>query len=128
MKQYIEVTSHLGRDFSVLSGNDSLILPNLVFGGRGGIACCANVFPKTLVRIYESFMAGDFELAQKTQDNIRILRASFKYGNPNTIVKYATSLLGYPVGPCRRPFNGLTEEGKLAVEAAVQQCREAGLE
>ena len=52
----------------------------------------------------------------------------FKYGNSNTIVKYATSLLGYPVGPCCRPFNGLTEEGKQAVEAAVKQCREAGLE
>ena len=43
MKQYIEQTATLDREFSVLSGNDSLILPALVFGGKGGIAGCANV-------------------------------------------------------------------------------------
>ena len=45
LKQYIEQTRGLDKEFSVLSGNDSLILPALVFGGKGGIAGCANVFP-----------------------------------------------------------------------------------
>ena len=37
MKQYIELTTGIGKDFSVLSGNDSLILPALMFGvGRCG--------------------------------------------------------------------------------------------
>ena len=35
-------------DFSVLSGNDSLILPALKEGGVGGIAGCSNVYPKVL--------------------------------------------------------------------------------
>ena len=35
----------------------------------------------------------------------------FKYCNPNTIVKTATRLLGYNVGPCRAPFNQVPEEG-----------------
>ena len=56
MLQYIERTR--GQDFHVLSGNDSLILWNLLAGGAGGIAGCANVYPETMVSIYERFVAG----------------------------------------------------------------------
>ena len=52
MLQYIELTKD--KDFCILSGNDSLILWNLLAGGAGGIAGCANVFPKNMVRIYEA--------------------------------------------------------------------------
>ncbi len=127
MKQYIELTSAIGKDFSVLSGNDQLILPSLVFGGKGGIAGCANVFPHTLVSIYENFRNGDFNAAWKAQDSIRALRNCFKYGNPNTIVKEATRLLGYPVGSCRSPFNDISPDCAKALSNALKQSREAGL-
>ena len=127
MKQYIELTSDLGKDFSVLSGNDSLILPALVFGGKGGVAGCANVFPHTMVEIYEAFVAGDFERAKKAQDSIRIFRNCFKYGNPNTIVKIAAGLLGNPVGNCRKPFCTLTAEGMEQLKKTLELCKENGL-
>lgn len=127
MKQYIELTSDIGKDFSVLSGNDSLILPALVFGGKGGIAGCANVFPHTMVEIYEAFAKGDLERAKKVQDSIRTLRACFKYGNPNTIIKIATGLLGYPVGDCRKPFCKLSAEGIEQLKKALEACKANGL-
>lgn len=127
MKQYIELTSDIGKDFSVLSGNDSLILPALVFGGKGGIAGCANVFPHTMVEIYEAFAKGDLEHAKKVQDSIRTLRACFKYGNPNTIIKIATGLLGYPVGDCRKPFCKLSAEGMEQLKKALEACKASGL-
>ncbi len=127
MKQYIELTSVLDKDFSVLSGNDSLILPALVFGGKGGVAGCANVFPHTLVEIYEAFKAGDFERAKKAQDSIRIFRNCFKYGNANTIVKIAANLMGYPVGNCRKPFCTLSAEGMTQLKKTLEICRENGL-
>lgn len=127
MKQYIEVTEQLDKPFSVLSGNDSLILPALVFGGKGGIAGCANVFPHTMVEIYEAFVAGNFEQAKKAQDSIRTLRACFKYGNPNTIIKIAAGLLGYPVGNCRKPFSYLSEEGMKQLKQALEACKNKGL-
>jgi len=127
MKQYIELTRGLDKDFSVLSGNDSLILPALVFGGKGGIAGCANVFPGTMVEIYEAFKAGDMERAMKVQDSIRTLRAVFKYGNPNTIIKIAAGLLGYPVGSCRKPFCQLSDEGMEALKKALETCKANGL-
>lgn len=127
MKQYIELTQDIGKDFSVLSGNDSLILPALMFGGKGGIAGCANVFPRTMVEIYEAFTAGDIERAKRVQDSIRIFRNCFKYGNPNTLVKIAASLLGDPVGPCRRPFSRITHEGMEALKKTLEQCKANGL-
>lgn len=127
MKQYIELTTGIGKDFSVLSGNDSLILPALCFGGKGGIAGCANVFPRTMVEIYEAFVAGDFERAKKVQDSIRIFRNCFKYGNPNTIVKMAAGILGDPVGPCRRPFSSITPEGLEALKKTLETCKANGM-
>lgn len=130
MKQYIELTRDLGQSgkkFCVLSGNDSLILPALVFGGTGGIAGCANVFPHTMVEIYEAFAAGDMERAMKVQDSIRVFRNCFRYGNPNTIVKIAVGLLGDPVGPCRRPFCRLSDEGMAELKKTLELCKANGL-
>ena len=127
LKQYIEQTRGLDKEFSVLSGNDSLILPALVFGGKGGIAGCANVFPGTMVEIYEAYMAGDLERAMRVQDSIRPLRAVFQYGNPNAIIKIAAGLLGYPVGSCRKPFCQLSDQGMEALKKALELCKANGL-
>ena len=127
MKQYVELTAVLDKEFSVLSGNDSLILPILLFGGKGGVAGCANVFPHTMVEIYEAWAAGDLERAKKAQDSIRPFRAVFKYGNPNTIIKIAAGLLGSPVGDCRKPFCRLSAEGMDALKKVLETCKANGL-
>lgn len=122
---YINMTRDL--DFNILSGNDSLILPALKAGGAGGIAGCANVYPHVLASIYDLYQAGRLEEAQAAQDSIASLRAVFKYGNPNTVVKKAVSLLGYPVGDCRRPFNDLCEEGVEALRKVLAENAEKGM-
>ena len=125
--QYIEKTRGGDKPFTVLSGNDSLILWTLLAGGNGAIAGCANVFPHTMVSIYENFTAGDLEGARRAQDSIRPFRDIFKFGNPNTIVKTAVKELGYPVGLCRAPFNSLSPAGLDALRKALQTCRDNGL-
>jgi len=124
---YINLTKETGKEFRVLSGNDSLILRCLQNGGDGAIAGCANVYPRVLSTIYDAFMAGDLEKAQEAQDSIASFRAVFKYGNPNTIVKKAVKMLGYPVGDCRRPFNYLCDEGVEALEAVLKENKEKGM-
>ena len=125
LSAYIELTK--GLDFGVLSGNDALILKALQAGAKGAIAGCANVYPKNMVGIYENFVAGDLEAAEACQGNVAALRACFKYGNPNTVVKTAVNLLGYPVGKCRAPFNYLCPEGVEALKAALESDREKGI-
>ncbi len=124
--QYIEQTRDLGT-FSVLSGNDSLILWTLLAGGTGGIAGCANVYPRTMASIYDCFVAGDIKKAREYQDSIRSFRGCFKYGNPNTVVKKAVALLGYNVGECRAPFNQLPEEGVEALKKVLQENASKGV-
>jgi dihydrodipicolinate synthase len=124
--QYIENTRGI-EGFKVLSGNDSLILWTLFAGGAGGIAGCANVYPKTMASIYDCFVAGDIEGARKFQDSIRSFRDCFKFGNPNTVVKTAVNLLGYNVGKCRAPFNQIPAEGIEALKKVLKENAEKGM-
>lgn len=115
MKQYIELTDP--ETFSVLSGNDALILWNLLAGGSGGITAVANIYPEVMVSIYKHFLAGDLDAAKTAQDSIRPIRNCFKFGNPNTVTKTAARIAGNPVGPCRRPFSSLSD-------AAIEKIKE----
>ncbi len=114
---YIEQTPD---DFAVLCGNDSLILWALTVGGTGSITGIANIHPATMVGIYESWKAGDLAKAGELQDSIAPIRACFRHGNPNTIVKAAVNLAGNPVGPCRAPFNVLSDAAVADITAALE--------
>ena len=127
LKAYIHQTQDLEKDFYVLSGNDSLILPSLKEGGFGGIAGCSNVYPHVLSSIYDLFKEGKMEEAEAAQESIASFRAVFKYGNPNTVVKKAVKMLGYPVGDCRRPFNYLCEEGVEALAKVLEENKAKGM-
>lgn len=113
--------------FRVLSGNDQLILWTLKAGGSGAIAGCANVYPHVMASIYDSYQKGDWDEAKKYQDSIASFRDCFKYGNPNTVVKTAVALLGYPVGKCRAPFNWLPEEGVEALKKVLKENADKGM-
>lgn len=114
-------------DFAVLSGNDQLIIWNLLAGGTGGIAGCANVYPHTMASIYDLFMEGKIEEAKAANASIASFRACFKYGNPNTIVKTAVALLGYEVGKCRAPFNQVPEKGIEALKKVLAENAAKGM-
>ena len=127
LKAYIRLTRELDKDVAILAGNDGAILTCLKEGGAGGIAGRANIWPATVAKIYDCFKAGDLEGAQAAQDAIAILQQTFKYGNPNTIIKKAVNLLGYPVGKCRAPFNYVPEEGLEAIKKVLAENAAKGL-
>jgi 4-hydroxy-tetrahydrodipicolinate synthase len=127
LKAYIRLTRELDKDAAILAGNDGAILTCLKEGGTGGIAGRANIWPKTLASIYDKFVAGDLEGAQAAQDAISGLIAAFKYGNPNTIIKRAVEMLGYPVGRCRAPFNYVPEEGLAVLRKILDDNAALGL-
>lgn len=122
LKAYIDLTKELDKDFSVLAGNDGNIFFCLQNGGKGGIAGRANLWPETVASIYNYFVAGDLEKAEAAQAEIAKIQPVFKFGNPNTIIKKAVNLLGYPVGDCRRPFNYLCDEGVEALKAVLKDA------
>lgn len=127
LKAYIRLTNELDKEVAILAGNDGAILTCLKEGGKGGIAGRANIWPNALASIYDRFTAGDLEGAQQAQDAIAALQTVFKFGNPNTIIKKAVALLGYPVGDCRRPFCHVPEEGIAALKQVLADVAAKGL-
>lgn len=115
MQRYLE---SCGSRISVLSGNDSLILPCLLAGGQGGISGIANVLPEHMVRIYTAWEAGRLEEAWALQRAIRPLRDCMAAGNPNSVVKRAAFFAGQNLGPVRAPFEIQDEN----LDAAIRQA------
>ena len=126
LKAYIDRTRDLEKPFSVLSGNDGNILYCLENGGTGGIAGRANIWPATVASIYDHFVAGDLDKAREAQEAVAKIQPVFKFGNPNTIIKKAVSLMGYPVGDCRRPFSYLCDEGLEALKQVLEETKDLG--
>lgn len=124
---YTQTRNLLDKEFYVLSGNDSLILPTLIAGGAGGVAGCSNVYPKVLSSIYELFKQGKLDESRVAQESIVSFRECFKYGNPNTIVKIAVRLLGYDVGECRKPFTYVSVEGINKIKEVLAENAKRGM-
>ena len=108
-------------EFAVLAGRDSLILATLLYGGRGAVAATANVAPRLVVGIYESFIRGDIEKARELQFKLLPLRLAFSLGTFPVVVKEAMNLLGRPAGPARSPVSSLPEEKKAKLKLLLEE-------
>ena len=80
-----------------------------------------------MVEIFEQWQAGNLDAARAAQARIRPIRNLFRHGNPNTIVKAATNAAGEPVGPCRAPFNNLSEAALADIKATVAADHDRGM-
>ena len=110
VKSFIDIADDIPGDFSILVGSDSLILQGLENGATGCVSGLANIAPGLIVEIYRSFREGDIEKAEAAQSKILDIRSILSLGNSNTIAKRATVLAGYPVGPARKPVDGVSAD------------------
>ena len=70
-------------NFSVLSGDDSLVVPIIALGGEGVISVAANVVPKVMADLTHFALNGDFKSAAQLHLRMqRICDALFAEGNP----------------------------------------------
>ncbi|MBQ4375621.1 MAG: 4-hydroxy-tetrahydrodipicolinate synthase [Erysipelotrichales bacterium] len=126
MLQYFENTDR--EEFSVLSGNDSLILWCLQAGGTGGIAGLSNVFPERIEAIYQNFLKGNFAKALEIENSIRPLRKVMASANPNSVIKRAATFMGQNMGPCKAPFDLQSEAIDEAIKAALAYAEKTPLD
>lgn len=110
-----------GQEFFVLSGSDSLILKALKIGAVGAIAATSNLLTDIDVAIYQNFVNGNLEEAQKNQDAIEALRAVLKLGTVPSIIKRCVTLSGIDVGPARYPVSETTAEADEKIKAMLAQ-------
>jgi len=114
---YIELCPE---DFAVFSGNDSIILDSLNAGAKGAIAALANICPDWVSEIYNAWKRGDIEDAMDAQHRINQVRKILTFGNPNSMVKKAVNLLGFPVGHAREPVSGDSELVESQIRAILE--------
>jgi 4-hydroxy-tetrahydrodipicolinate synthase len=124
MAQVGDIVNLCGEDFTVYSGDDSLVVPMLSLGGKGVISTTANLIPQDFHQMVSLFLAGDIEGSRKIQlQALNLIKALFIEVSPIPI-KAALNLLGMNVGICRMPLVEMSETN-LAILA--QEMKNYGL-
>lgn len=117
MQGYIDAGA--GTDFVVLVGSDSKILPALKIGAAGAIAGTSNVIAELDVSIYDNYLKGNMEAAEKAQKDIDVLRGVLKLGTVPSVMKRAVTLLGINVGDARYPVSKLPSSADEKIKEAL---------
>ncbi|PWY91339.1 dihydrodipicolinate synthetase family protein [Aspergillus sclerotioniger CBS 115572] len=85
------LAARFGRDeFAVFGGQSDFLIGGLAAGSAGCIAAFANVFPKTVARVYELYMEGRVEEAVQLQRVAALAESPCKSGIAAT--KYAAAV------------------------------------
>ena len=95
------------RDFSVLPGIDTLVLPGLFAGSQGAILGSANVCPELALEIVRLFDAGKYQEAWAVQNRLTRFWIATGLGTFPSAVKAGVEALRLPAGPPRRPVASL---------------------
>jgi 4-hydroxy-tetrahydrodipicolinate synthase len=121
IEQGAEIIRRKPEGFRVLSGDDTLVLPQIAVGYEGCISVAANGYPKIFSTIVRLSREGDFAEARKHY--LKLLpwmQLLFKEGNPVGI-KASLSLSGI-CGPfVRLPLAEATEGLKREIEDEIQR-------
>ena len=110
----------LGRDLTVLSGDDSLTLPFMSVGAEGVISVASNLFPREVGKMVALAAANDFAKATKLHRRLYpVFKALFVEPNP-VPVKVAMQRAGLiSSADVRLPLCELSPEGDTVLTAAL---------
>ncbi len=119
--QISEVVAECPESFSVLSGDDALILPVLAVGGRGAISTTSNVAPREVVELVRAFRAGDHPRALRMHQRLLpLFGALFCETNPIP-VKAALALQGRIRDEIRLPLTKLSQANRERLQVALKE-------
>lgn len=82
------------KEFSVLTGTDTMLLASLMAGGDGSIAASANVAPEWSVKLLQAVRASDWPVARELQLNILSLVTACRKGSFPSGWKAALEIAG----------------------------------
>jgi len=108
-------------NITILSGNDSLNLPLLSIGAKGAISVVANVIPRLVSDMIESFLAGDTKKAEEIHKKIfPLTRTLFIETNPIP-VKAALEMMGLMGGEIRMPLTPLSDKNVSLLKSEMEK-------
>ena len=121
MSQTAKMISLAEGALDVYSGNDDEVIPCLSLGGLGVISVLSNIMPKETHDMVLNYLNGNVEAARDFQiQAIPLINALFCEVNPIP-VKTALNLMGWNVGPLRRPMSPMEPEHVETLKKAMAQ-------
>lgn len=110
----------LGKDITVLSGDDSLTLPFMSVGAEGVISVASHLFPKQISQMVNFALANDYAKATKIHRQLYpIFKALFVEPNP-VPVKTALARAGIiGTAEVRPPLCEMTDANRAILEQAL---------
>jgi 4-hydroxy-tetrahydrodipicolinate synthase len=120
MDQIMELIERKPAHFSVLTGEDMLILPFMALGGDGAISVAANQVPGVVKGLVDAMKLGDLEKARGIHRTYRrLFKLNFIESNP-VPVKYSLSLMGMLEEVYRLPLVSMSDENKAILKSEMK--------
>jgi 4-hydroxy-tetrahydrodipicolinate synthase len=122
LAQIAEIIRNKPKDFTVLSGDDSLALAVMAEGGDGVISVTSNVVPRYASRVCELYDEGELDGARELAHRLADWTiAAFVESNPMP-VKAALSMMGKFENVLRLPLVPLADSKNELVRSAVRKA------
>ncbi|HAM93280.1 MAG TPA: 4-hydroxy-tetrahydrodipicolinate synthase [Phascolarctobacterium succinatutens] len=119
--QTAELYRVLPEDFSIYSGDDSLILPFLSVGACGLISVLANVNGNILQQLMHAYSEGRVkDAADLNKVMVPLAKAMFIESNPIPIKAAVTKVTGIEAGAPRLPLTPISAAAEAKLDAALK--------
>ena len=123
LDQVSEIRSVCPLGFTVLSGDDSLTLPMMAVGAKGGISVISNLLPKKVADMCAFANAGNYRTARRIHlELFGLTKALFLETNPIPI-KAAAAMAGLCSDEMRLPLVPMSPEPRAKLKAAMKGFR-----
>ncbi|SFD06859.1 4-hydroxy-tetrahydrodipicolinate synthase [Clostridium uliginosum] len=111
IKQTSDLLLNSPKDFSILTGEDSLFYTTLTLGGHGGILASASLRTKDFIKVYNDIQENNHKSALETWKELyKFIPALFEEPNP-TPLKYCLKKMGIiDSDEVRLPLMNITQD------------------
>jgi 4-hydroxy-tetrahydrodipicolinate synthase len=108
-------------NLTLLSGDDSLMLPLMSIGGSGVISVVGNIVPQDMMALINTFNSGDIAAAQQWHHKLFPLCRDMLGLSTNPIpIKTAMAMLGMDSGELRLPMTPLNESEESQLRKTLE--------
>jgi 4-hydroxy-tetrahydrodipicolinate synthase len=121
INQIAKILAGAPKDFTVLSGDDAMVLPAMALGAKGVISVTSNILPEAMLSLVRAILDGDMAEARRiNHDMLPIFNALFLETNPIP-VKTALRLMGRPSGPLRLPLCDMSQKNLETLRSVLAE-------
>jgi 4-hydroxy-tetrahydrodipicolinate synthase len=121
LDQMTQVVRACGKNFSMVSGDDNLVLPCMSVGGKGVISTVGNIIPKQMSELTQAALKGNWDKARELHLKLfPLFKAVFMETNPGPI-KEAMAMMGLIGSPeMRLPMYGMEDANRKKLAAVLK--------